>query len=177
MTSAFFLDHFIDPSVRFWPTAKLYQEQYDSPSALYAARQIMGVWTTFVPDGDLSHLNDPKRPTKAEDFYIRGAESELPFGTSISFANLAKTDLPPGAVDMAWAMAPIPFRPPLAVALIGHEKGTRLVSSWREGSVVSREQVKRVHEVFRRILENLGKEVGGEDVTLGKLGKSMDVAI
>ncbi|WVQ96335.1 hypothetical protein IAU59_003439 [Kwoniella sp. CBS 9459] len=143
----------------FWALAKRVSDDLLDPRAISHGR--MGVGSlAFVPDGELhtEGKQDPLRPTKWEEFFLNGAASSQPFGESLSLSNLGVCTLPEGAEDLVWGQYASPFTAALCTAMIGHEGGLRLVTTWREGSAVVQQEVKVVEKVFHRILKNLIKK-------------------
>jgi hypothetical protein len=109
----------------------------------------------YLPDSVQSQSDDPKRATGWEDYYTTKFENgENTYGQSLSFSNLGRTALPPNATDLIWGFPGSPFAPPVSVALIGHEQGLRVYTTWREGCPVTREGAKAVEMAFKKVLED-----------------------
>ena len=70
-------------------------------------------------------------------------------------SNLGYAALPEGAEDLLWSSASWPCAPVLNANVVGHGNGLRIVTVWREGAAVTKEQVKEVEEVLRRVLERV----------------------
>jgi hypothetical protein len=73
----------------------------------------------------------------------------------MSISNIGRVALPPKAVDLFWAQGASPLAPPFTINVVGHDKGLRVTPTWRDGAVISEEEVKRVDEVWVRVLERL----------------------
>jgi hypothetical protein len=81
------------------------------------------------------------------------------YSQSLSFSNLGRCSLAQmgGAEDVVWGFPGSPFAPPLSVALVGHEGGLRVYSTWREGCPVTWESAGAVELALARILEEHGE--------------------
>jgi hypothetical protein len=109
----------------------------------------------YLPDPTTFTSDEPKRATGWEDDYLTKFENGTIINgnsLSLSFSNLGRTTLPPGAEDLVWGFPGSPFAPPLSVAVIGHERGVRVYTTWREG-LVTRENVGQVERAFYEILQ------------------------
>ncbi|OCF45918.1 hypothetical protein I317_00004 [Kwoniella heveanensis CBS 569] len=138
----------------FWALAKKVSDDLLDPRAISHGRMGMGS-LAFVPDGELDGGKDPRKPTKWEEFFLNGAASAEPFGESANVSNLGVCKLPEGAEDLVWGQYASPFTAALCIAMIGHEGGLRLVTTWREGSAVIESETKEVERAFHRILKRL----------------------
>ncbi|WVF68845.1 hypothetical protein IAT40_003618 [Kwoniella sp. CBS 6097] len=152
----------------FWTFAKRISDDLLDPRAISHGRMGLGS-LAFVPDGELDGEGgkDLLKPTKWEEFFLNGASSSQPFGESLNLSNLGVCKLPEGTRDLVWGQYASPFTAALCVAMIGHQGGLRLVTTWREGSAVTKEEIKEVEHVFHRILRRLID--GQEDTTLAAL--------
>jgi hypothetical protein len=98
---------------------------------------------------------DPKKATGWEEYYTTKFENgENTYSQSLSFSNLGKLTLPPGASDLVWGFPGSPFAPPISVALVGHEQGLRVYTTWREGCLVTRDTAEAVEKAFVGILKD-----------------------
>ena len=139
----------------FWTAARECYQYGISPPAISSGRQKMGT-LAYLPDPDPSDStasDDPKRATGWEDHYTTKFESGVnPYTESLSISNLGRTTLPPGATDLIWGLPGSPFAPPFSVAMIGHEGGLRVYTTWREGCPVTLDAARKVEHVFVDIL-------------------------
>lgn len=139
----------------FWTAARECYEYGISPKAISSGRQKMGT-LAYLPDPDppvVSKSNDPKRATGWEDHYTTRFESGVdPYSESLSISNLGRTTLPQGATDLVWGFPGSPFAPPFSIAMIGHEGGLRVYTTWREGSPVTLGGAHKVEHAFVNIL-------------------------
>jgi hypothetical protein len=148
------VDWALPEGLSFWEACLLYSEYLHSPAGISAGRQAMGM-LGYLPDSVQSQSDDPKRATGWEDYYTTKFENgENTYGQSLSFSNLGRTALPPNATDLIWGFPGSPFAPPVSVALIGHEQGLRVYTTWREGCPVTREGAKAVEMAFKKVLED-----------------------
>lgn len=145
------VDWTLPDSATFWQACLQYSQYLHSSSGISAGRQAMGM-LAYLPDSSTSS-NDPKRATGWEDHYTTKFEKgENTYSQSLSFSNLGRTPLPPKATDLVWGFPGSPFAPPISVALVGHERGLRVYTTWRDGCPVTKGEVKAVEEAFKAIL-------------------------
>jgi hypothetical protein len=122
-------------------------------------RQAIGL-LSYLPDPPSFYSDDKRRATGWEDEYLTKFEAgHNTYSQSLSFSNLGRISLERmgGAEDLVWGFPGSPFAPPLSVALVGHEGGLRVYSTWRVGCPVTRESAGEVEVAFKRILEEQGK--------------------
>lgn len=138
----------------FWSACRSCHQYSASPAAISAGRQKMGL-LAYLPDSDTSTgKTDPKRATGWEDSYTTKFEQGVnPYSQSLSISNLGRSNLPVGATDMCWGFPGSPFAPPFSIALIGHERGLRVFTTWREGCPVTRDTVRQVERAFLHIVD------------------------
>jgi hypothetical protein len=156
----------VSPTTSFWSTASSYATSLSDPAAIAHGRTALGM-LAYVPNPSNFNSTDPRRVTGWEDMFLSQAEGDNPFDGSMELSNLGLLQLPPGAVDVAWAQPASPFSSPLVVNVVGHKGGIRLGTTWREGCVVTRAQVRRIEESFVRVVCRLNNS--GADVTFGEL--------
>ena len=152
----------LSPSDGFWTLAQTMSTYLRSDVGRKKALWGVGM-LAFVPD-------PPKAvPTGWETFLSEQAERPHPFRASLSISNLGYVALPNGASDLAWSQtcASI-FAPGFSVSLLGHVGGLRVVSSWREGAAVTRNEAMRVETAFGEVLQRLG-DTTWEATTLSEL--------
>ncbi|WRT68020.1 uncharacterized protein IL334_004995 [Kwoniella shivajii] len=150
----------------FWVIAKKIADELLDPKAIAQGRMNMGM-LAYIPDGENESPVDVHRPTGWESFFLDEANSPEPFGESISVSNLGVTKLPEGAEDLFWGQESSPYAPPFSTSLIGHEAGMRMVTSWREGSAVIKDEAQKIEKTFGRVLQKL--IAGQVDTALEKL--------
>jgi hypothetical protein len=139
----------------FWEWCNTYST-YLSTTAISEGRQSIGL-LAYLPDPDPPvESDDTRRSTGWEDEYLTKFENGTnTYSQSLSFSNLGRISLAKalGAVDLVWGFPGSPFAPPISVAVVGHEAGLRVYSTWREGCPVTRESVGEVELAFKSILE------------------------
>lgn len=57
--------------------------------------------------------------------------------------------------DLIWGQPANPFGSVLGLSVMGNENGISISASWREGSVVTRNEVEKVEQLFKKILIKL----------------------
>lgn len=142
----------------FWECCKSYST-YLRTTGIADGRQAIGL-LSYLPDPPTFQSNDKRRATGWEDEYLSKFESgQNTYSQSLSFSNLGRVSLERmgRAEDLVWGFPGSPFAPPLSVALVGHEGGLRVYSTWREGCPVTKESVGEVELAFTRILEEQSK--------------------
>ncbi|WVQ73334.1 hypothetical protein IAR50_002902 [Cryptococcus sp. DSM 104548] len=148
----------------FWSIARKVSHDLSTPQSLSNARMRMGM-LSYIPSGPYlspSGIPDPFRPTQFESFLLQGAASPTPIPAALAFSNLGLVRLPAGANDLAWAETASPLGgSAFGAAVVGHEGGVRVGTTWKDGAAVRRDEVEDVERMFRVILERL---VGGEDI-------------
>ncbi|KAL1696638.1 hypothetical protein GGG16DRAFT_120875 [Schizophyllum commune] len=144
----------------FWATARYVAHALGSPEGIQNGRYNMGM-LSFLPDPIPDPAKaDTDRPTGWEEHFHGKLHGSDPFGGSLEVSNLGYAALPEGAEDLLWSSASWPCAPVLNANVVGHGNGLRIVTVWREGAAVTKEQVKEVEEVLRRVLERVaGNEV------------------
>ncbi|WVN89882.1 uncharacterized protein L203_105112 [Cryptococcus depauperatus CBS 7841] len=153
-TSSHKLDISFTPAEDFWTVSKKVSDFLVDPANISYAQMRMGI-LSYVPDGELSHV-DPLRPTKWEDFFLNQAVSDKPFDEALNFSNLGYTKLPQGVQDMGWTQwASGICQAPLCTTIIGHERGLRLGTVWRDGAAVTEKEVKDIEKLFKNIVGKL----------------------
>lgn len=152
----------------FWREATALSSHIRSPAGIAAARGRMGM-LRYLPDDPPAKSSDPRRLTSWEGFYLDKFDNteQNPYSASLAVSNLGRTSLPPNALGIVWGQGAHPLDSPFALDVIGSEAGTEVFVTWREGSVVSREEVLKVKDCFLRILDRL--LVGTADPTLHEL--------
>jgi hypothetical protein len=141
----------------FWEWCKAYST-YLTATGISDGRQAIGL-LSYLPDPPAFKSDDPRRATGWEDDYLTKFESgQNTYSQSLSFSNLGRVSLAQmgAAEDLVWGFPGSPFAPPLSVALIGHEMGLRVYSTWREGCPVTRKSAGDVELALSRILEEHG---------------------
>ncbi|WWC88427.1 uncharacterized protein L201_003338 [Kwoniella dendrophila CBS 6074] len=170
-TSSYGVDFNLTGSEDVWTMAKKMADDLQDAKILEESRMTMGM-LSYVPDGDIDPPHeDIHRPTKWEDYFLNEANSPTPYSNSLSLSNLGFTNLPNGAEDMVWGQEASPFTAPFNVGLVGHQAGVRMISYWREGSVVVKEEVKQLETAFATVLRKL--VAGHKDTTL--IGLTQDI--
>jgi hypothetical protein len=151
------VDWTLPPSMPFWDNCVSYSRYLHSPKGISAGRQAMGM-LAYLPDPEADGSapdRDSKRATGWEEYYTTKFENgENTYGQSLSFSNLGRATLPPGASDLVWGFPGSPFAPPISVALVGHEQGLRVYTTWREGCPVTRNTAEAVEKAFVEILKD-----------------------
>ena len=145
-------------SGEFWEWCQSYST-YLRTTGIAEGRQAIGL-LSYLPDPPSFNSDDKRRATGWEDDYLTKFESgQNTYSQSLSFSNLGRVSLESmgGAEDLVWGFPGSPFAPPLSVALVGHEDGLRVYSTWREGCPVTRKSAGEVELAFKRILEEHGK--------------------
>jgi hypothetical protein len=145
-------------SGEFWEWCNSYST-YLRTTGIPEGRQAMGL-LAYLPDPPSFSSDDKRRVTGWEDEYLTKFESgQNTYSQSLSFSNLRRVSLENmgGAEDLVWGFPGSPFAPPLSVALVGHEGGLRVYTTWREGCPVTKESAGEVELAFKRILEEHGK--------------------
>jgi len=139
----------------FWEWCNTYST-YLSTTGISDGRQSIGL-LSYLPDPDPpAKSDDPRRSTGWEDDYLTKFENRTnTYSQSLSFSNLGRVSLAKasGAVDLVWGFPGSPFAPPLSLAVVGHEAGLRIYTTWREGCPVTGESVGEVELAFKRIIE------------------------
>jgi len=143
----------------FWDWCRTYST-YLRTTGISDGRQSIGL-LAYLPDPPAFESNDPRRATGWEDDYLTKFENgENTYSQSLSFSNLGRCSLykESGVEDLVWGFPGSPFAPPLSVALIGHEGGLRVYTTWREGCPVTKDTAGAVEAGLNRILqEQAGK--------------------
>ena len=142
----------------FWDWCKSYST-YLRTTGIAEGRQAIGL-LSYRPDPPSFNSDDKRRATGWEDDYLTKFESgQNTYGQSLSFSNLGRVSLENmgRAENLVWGFPGSPFAPQLSVALVGHEGGLRVYSTWREGCPVTRESAGEVELAFKRIVEERGK--------------------
>ena len=145
-------------SGEFWEWCQSYST-YLGTSGISEGRQAIGL-LAYLPDPPSFTSGDKRRATGWEDNYLTKFEAgQNTYGQSLSFSNLGRVSLDRmgGAEDLVWGFPGSPFAPPMSVALVGHEGGLRVYTTWREGCPVTRESAREVELAFEKILEQHGK--------------------
>jgi len=145
-------------SGEFWEWCNSYST-YLGTSGISEGRQAIGL-LAYIPDPPSFTSDDKRRATGWEDNYLTKFEAgQNTYGQSLSFSNLGRVSLDRmgGAEDLVWGFPGSPFAPPMSVALVGHEGGLRVYTTWREGCPVTRESAREVELAFKKILEEHGK--------------------
>jgi hypothetical protein len=145
-------------SGEFWEWCQSYST-YLRTTGISEGRQAIGL-LAYLPDPPSFNSDDKRRATGWEDDYLTKFDSgQNTYSQSLSFSNLGRVSLESmgGAEDLVWGFPGSPFAPPLSVALVGHEDGLRVYSTWREGCPVTRKSAGQVELAFKRILEEHGK--------------------
>ncbi|KAI5895068.1 uncharacterized protein SCHCODRAFT_02222986 [Schizophyllum commune H4-8] len=149
----------------FWATARYVAHALGSPEGIQNGRYNMGM-LSFLPDPIPDPAKaDTDRPTGWEEHFYGKLHGSDPFGGSLEVSNLGYAALPEGAEDLLWSSASWPCAPVLNANVVGHGNGLRIVTVWREGAAVTKEQVKEVEKVLRRVLER----VAGNEAQESKL--------
>jgi hypothetical protein len=115
----------------------------------------------------LDTLTAPPNDTTARDPFVihleRQAASDKPYPQSVSFSNIGKVELPPGAMGVVIAGTCAIGDPPYEVVLSGmEEKGLVAAVAYKDGDVAEEVEVRRVLVLWEEILKGLlvdGKEV------------------
>jgi len=143
------------PETDFWAETAQVAIDMSSKASKKRALELMGA-LSYVPDPapDLAK-RDTDRPTGWEQFFGETMESAVPYSDTMSISNIGRVKLPPKAADLFWAQGASPMAPPFTINVVGHEKGLRVTPTWRDGAVVDEDDVKRVDEVWERILNRL----------------------
>ncbi|ODN81922.1 hypothetical protein L202_02266 [Cryptococcus amylolentus CBS 6039] len=142
----------------FWTIARKVSYDTSNPRAISHARMRMGM-IAQIPDGIYISPNgepDPCRPTLFEDFLLNNASLPTPFTNGFALSNLGLLPLPEGAEDLAWAQVANGLGGEVfTVAVVGHQDGVRLSTSFKDGSAVRRSEVEDVEQIFGIILGRL----------------------
>jgi hypothetical protein len=145
-------------SGEFWEWCKSYST-YLRTTGISDGRQAIGL-LAYLPDPPSFKSDDKRRATGWEDDYLTEFEAgQNTYSQSLSFSNLGRVSLESmgRAEDLVWGFPGSPFAPPLSVALVGHEDGLRVYTTWREGCPVTRKSAGEVELAFKTILEEHGK--------------------
>ncbi|WVQ84984.1 hypothetical protein IAT38_007148 [Cryptococcus sp. DSM 104549] len=151
------LDIQFGPAEDFWSYADKVAKDLRNPGAIARGRMGMGM-LAHIPDGvvDPPHPTDAAhRPTGWESFFLDEADSDKPYGETLSFSNLGYARLPAGAKDMAWGQLPSPFAAAVATNVMGHEGGVKVMTVCMDGAAVGKDDVKELEKVFVQVLERL----------------------
>ncbi|KAK4687163.1 hypothetical protein P7C73_g2954, partial [Tremellales sp. Uapishka_1] len=146
-------DFAASPTDDFWDRARAFSTYMRLDSTITDGRQQMGM-LAYVPD-PAHHVPTEHAPTGWEEFFLKDATSRKPPHEAVGMSNLGYTTLPPNAEDLMWAQGASPFGGGIGVSLIGHAKGVRISTGFRDGCVVDKVQVKRIEATFERVLQRL----------------------
>ena len=157
--------------VMFWQEARRVALQLAHPESKAQARQNILALDTLAntrpskaASGDSDTNSDP-----FVAFLTQQASSSRPYPQSVSFSNIGKIPLPPGASGVCVAGTCAVGDPPLEVVLSGtEEEGVVLTLAYKDGAVVAEEEARRVLRVWEGILRRLiidGKEIGIDEVS------------
>ncbi|TYJ56456.1 hypothetical protein B9479_002859 [Cryptococcus floricola] len=175
--SSHMVDINFESNASFWSVARNVSHELSTDRSLSDARLRIGM-LSYIPSGPYvspSGEPDPLRPTQYEDFFLRSVSSPTPVSAALAFSNLGLVKLPPGASDLAWAETASSIGSSVfGAAVVGHEGGVRIGTTWKDGTVVRRDEVEDVERIFRVILERLvdGKESVEELVNASGLKQS-----
>ena len=167
-TSATESDLVLSPKRNFWETVTVVHEQFTSPAGRREAQLAMNVMG-YLPNKDLRAKGNPTRPTGWEETFFQKMVSDRPYRSSLTMSNLGRINLPLGATDVCWSQNPHPVQPVVSACVIGHEAGIRVSCVWRDGAVVTRDDVGRINEVYLRILDLVAADEVDVDATLQSL--------
>lgn len=152
----------LQPPESFWSLAESLGKAIKSPTILSQARGRMGMFA-YLPDPAIPEYG----PTGWEDFIRNHDDGSRPPRQGVTISNLGHCALPPGATDLIWSGSAGPMSAPFNVLLLGHRGGIRWTTTWFEGSIVTRREVKEVEAAFERIVERL--LASQDDVRVGDL--------
>lgn len=139
----------------FWREAAAMTAYLRSRAGLAAARSAIGM-LAYLPKDELPPHPDERRVTAWEHHFLDKLERESSsYDGSFEVSNLGMTSLPPGAEGLVWGQANSPLSRPFNLDVIGSEAGLNIFVSWREGSVVGKEEVKGITDCFLSILGRL----------------------
>lgn len=153
----------LSPTMVFWGlVSSVPYGRKQNPAALQEARMRVGM-LAYVPDGP----RDDPGPTGWESFLRESMNSNTPYDASVELSNLGFVELPTNAVDLVWGAPKSPRGPCYDVLAVGHQRGLRLVFTWREGAGTTRQEEQALERTLRLILHRLIG--GGVDTQLGRL--------